>query len=141
MNHSRFAIICLLAMQPIGSLAQHTCDSEADAAQSKIIRESSVNPPSKHDQAAYLAWSQNLNAALASVGKRHEECIRASRPAISPAEASRIDDCLAAVRRRGDELEQQYRGRTLTFQEQTAKRAKQQVLQDEYMACPMRTNR
>ncbi|WP_105262567.1 hypothetical protein [Rhodoferax sp. TS-BS-61-7] len=141
MNCSRLAIICLIALQPHASMAQNKCDTEAESAQSKIIREFSVNPPSKHDQAAYLAWSQNLNAALATVGKRHEECIRANRPAISPAEASKMDACLAAVRRRGDELANRYRGRALTFQEQTTQRAEEQTLQDEYMACSRRTNR
>ena len=140
MNRSHFAVFCLIALQPLASMAQNKCDAEADAAQSKIIRDFSVSPPSKHDQAAYLAWSQNLNVALATVGKRHEECMRANRPAISPAEASKTDACMAAVRRRGDELANRYRGRTLTFQEQTTQRAEEQSLQDEYMACSKRVN-
>lgn len=141
MNRSGFTIFFLIALQPLGALAQHKCDSDAEAAQDRVVREFSVNPPSKHDQTAYLAWSQKLNAAMATVAKRHEECIRSSRPAMSPAEVSRIDDCLASVRRRGDEVATRYRGRTLTFQEQTTRRAEEQTLQDEYMACARTANR
>lgn len=140
MTH-RVTIFLLVALLPLTVSAQSKCDAQAEAEQNRIIREFSSQPPSKHDQDAYLAWSKNMNAALAAAAQRHEDCRRSSRTAILPATVAKEEECIAGSNRRAEEFEKRYRGRTLTAQEQTTRRAEEQGLIEERMSCTNRANR
>jgi hypothetical protein len=130
------AIFLLLAvLLPLVSAAQDKCTAQGQAEQLRIEREFMAQPPAKGDKAAEQIWAKNLHAALAAAAKQVEDCKRVNTPKPSPAATTKVDECLAGVRRRGDELQQRYKGRTLTFQEQTVLRAEEQRLQDEYMSC------
>lgn len=130
------AISLLLAiLLPLASAAQDKCTAQGQAEQLRIEREFVAQRPEKGDKTAEQIWSKNLNAALAAAAKQVEDCTRASKPKPSPAATAKVDECLAGVRRRGDDLQQRYKGRTLTFQEQTTLRGEEQRLQDEYMSC------
>jgi hypothetical protein len=134
-------IFLLVALLPFAASAQSNCDARAEAEQNRITREFSSQAPSKHDQQAYMVWSKNLHTALSGVASRHEDCIRSSRAATSPATASKIDECIARINRRTDEFEKKYRGRNLTTQEQAMRRAEEQRLIDERMTCTSRASR
>lgn len=136
-----FTIFLLVALLPLAASAQGNCDAQAEAEQNRILREFSRQPPSKYDQEAYMAWSKSMNAALAAAAQRHEDCIRSSRAAISPATAAKVEECIAGSNRRADEFEKKYRGRNLTMQEQATRRAEEQRLLDERMSCTSRANR
>lgn len=138
-KHAILLVVALLL--PLSSIAQDKCTTQGKAEQLRIEREFSAQRPARGDKDAELTWSKNLNAALAAAARRAEDCTRASRPAVQPAAAAKVEDCLAGVRRRGDELQQRYRGRTPTLQEQTTQRGEEQRLQDEYMACTRNTHR
>lgn len=127
--------LLLLVFFPIAALAQDKCTEQGQAEQIRIQKDFMARRPAKGDQEAELTWSKNLHSALAASAKRAEDCTRANKPPIAPAEAAKIDACLAGVRQKTDALHQRDRGRTLTMQEQTARRAEEQGLQDEYMAC------
>jgi hypothetical protein len=127
--------ILLAVLLPLVSAAQDKCTTQGQAEQLRIEREFMAQRPAKGDKTAEQAWSKNLHAALAAAAKQVEDCTRANTPKPSPAARAKVDECLAGVRRRGDELQQRYKGRTLTFQEQTTLRGEEQRLQDEYMSC------
>ncbi len=139
LKHTVFPLALLLLAQ--AGTAQDKCTAQGQAEQLRIEREFSGQRPVRGDKEAELTWSKNLHAALAAAAKRAEDCTRANKPPASPAAAAKIDECLAGVRRRTDELERRYRGRTLTFQEQTTQRGEHERLQDEYMACTSNTKR
>ncbi len=128
-----FLILAILLPPVIA--AQDKCTSQGQAEQRRIEREFIAQRPAKGDTAAEQVWSKNLYAALAAAAKLAEDCTRASKPKPSPAATAKVNECLAAVDRRGDELQQRYKGRTLTFQEQTVLRSEEQRLQDEYTSC------
>jgi hypothetical protein len=137
---TQYAIPLVLALLlPLVSAAQDKCNAQAQADQLRIEREFSARRPAKGDRVAEANWSNDLHAALAATAKRFEECARASTPTPTPAATARIDECLAGVRRRGDELQRRYGGRSLTLQEQTTRRAEEQRLQDEHMSCTRTT--
>ncbi len=137
-----YAILLLLALLlPVTSAAQDKCTAQADAEQRRIERDFTIQRPAKGDTAAAVKWSNDLYAAMAAIAKRFEDCTRANTPKPSPAAIAKIDECLAGVRRRGDELQRRYSDRTLTFQEQTVRRGEEQRLQDEYMSCTRTTAR
>lgn len=130
------AISLLLAiLLPLVSAAQDKCTVQGHAEQLRIEREFAAQRPAKGDKTAEQIWSRNLHAALAAAAKQVEDCTRANTPKPSPAATAKLDECLAGVRHRGDELQQRYKGRTLTLQEQTALKGEEQRLQDEYMSC------
>jgi len=133
--------LVLALLLPVVSVAQDKCTAQADAEQRRIERDFMAQRPAKGDTAAEVKWSNDLHAALAATAKRFEDCTRASTPKPSPAAGAKIDECVAGVRRRGDELQRRYSGRTLTFQEQTVRRGEEQRLQDEYMSCTKTTAR
>lgn len=136
------AILSLLAILiPLVSAAQDKCTAQGQAEQRRIEREFMAQLPARGDTAAEQIWSKNLHAALAAAAKQVEDCTRANTPKPSPAATAKVDECLAAVRRRGDELQQRYKGRTLTFQEQTALRDAEQRLSDEYQSCTRKFSR
>lgn len=130
-----------IALLPLAASAQDKCDAQAQAEQNRILREFSGRPPSKNDQEAYLAWSRNLNAALATAAQRHEDCVRSNRGAIPPSTAAKLEECITGNNRRADDFEKRYRGRNLTAQEQAARRAEEQRLIEERMSCTSRANR
>ena len=138
-KHALFVLVPLLF--PLASTAQDKCTDMGRAEQVRIEKEFSAQRPARGDKDAEQAWSKHLHAALAAAAKRVEDCTRANKPAVPAAVAARIEECLAGVRRRGDELERRYRGRTLTLQEQTIRRGEEERLQDEYMSCTKRTTR
>ena len=139
---SQTAILPLLAiLLPLVSAAQDKCTAQGQAEQLRIEREFMAQRPAKGDTAAEQIWSKNLHAALAAAAKQVEDCTRANTPKPSPAATAKIEECLAAVRRRGDELQLQYKGRTLTFQEQTVLRDAEQRLSDEYTSCTRKISR
>lgn len=125
----------LVVLFPIAALAQDKCTEQGQAEQMRIQKDFTAQRPAKGDKEAELTWSKNLHAALAASAKRAEDCTRANKPPTAPAAAAKIDACLAGVRQKTDALHQRDRGRALTMQEQTARRAEEQGLQDEYMAC------
>jgi len=136
------AILLFLAfLLPLVSAAQDKCTAKGQAEQIRIEREFVAQRPAKGDTAAEQIWSKNLHAALAAAAKQVEDCTRANTPISSPAATAKVDECLAAVRRRGDELQQRYKGRTLTFQEQTVLRDEEQRLNDEYTSCTRKLSR
>jgi hypothetical protein len=137
----RRTICFLAALIPVASPAQDRCTVQGQADQVRIEREFSGQRPARGDKEAELTWSKNLNAALAAAAKRAEDCSRASKPAVAPAASARVEECLADVRRRTDDLNRRDRGRTLTLQEQTARRSEDERLLDEYMACTRNTKR
>jgi hypothetical protein len=120
---------------PLVSVGQDKCTEQGKAEQQSIEREFTAKRPAKGDKDAELTWSKNLYAALAASAKRAEDCTRANRPAATPAATAKLEECLADVRRRTDELQQRYRGRTPTLQEQKKQRDEEARLQDEYQAC------
>lgn len=134
-------LLVLALLLPMVSTAQDQCTAQADAEQRRIERDFRAQRPAKGDMAAEVKWSNDLHAALAATAKRFEDCTRLSTPKPSPAATAKIDECLAGVRRRGDDLQRRYGGRTLTFQEQTVRRGEEQRLQDEYMSCTRTTPR
>jgi hypothetical protein len=134
-------IVFLVALLPLAASAQDKCDTQAEAEQKQILQKFSSQPPSKYDQPAYIDWSKKMNTALAAVGRRHEDCIRSSRAAISPATAAKVEACIAGSNRRADEFEKKYRGRNLTTQEQTTRRAEEQGLIEARMSCTSTTSR
>jgi len=140
MTHN-ITIFLLVALLPLAASAQGNCDAQAEAEQNRIIREFSSQPPSKHDQEAYLAWSKSMNAGLAAAAQRHEDCRRSSRTAIPPATVAKEAECIAGSNRRAEEFERRYRGRALSAQEQTIRRAEEQRLIEERMSCTNRANR
>ena len=140
MTH-RLPTILFVALLPFAASAQSKCDTIADAETERVSKELAKQAPSKDDQQAYMAWSRRMHDALAEVGRKHDECVRSSKPPLSAGDAAKIDACLAANNRRSDEVEKKYRGRNLTFQEQTAHRAEGQRLMDERMACTKPANR
>lgn len=130
------ALFLLLAgLLPMFSAAQDKCTVQGQAEQLRIEREFAAQLPAKGDKTAEQIWSKNLHAALAAAAKQVEDCTRANAAKPSSAATAKVDECIAGVRRRGDELQQRFKGRTLTFQEQTAVRGEEQRLQDEYMSC------
>ncbi len=131
----------LLALLPLAAIAQDKCTAQGQAEQDRIVREFSSQLPAKGDKDAELTWSRNLHAALAAAAKRAEDCTRSSRAAIPPAAAAKEQECIAGSNRRADEFEKRYRGRTLTAQEQSTKRAEEQRLIEERMSCSNRANR
>ena len=135
MKHKGAISLLLATLLPLISAAQDKCTAQGQAEQLRIEREFAAQRPARGDKAAEQIWSKNLHAALAAAAKQVEDCTRANTPKASPAATAKVDECLAGVRRRGDELQQRYKGRTLTFQEQTALRGEEQRLQDEYMSC------
>jgi hypothetical protein len=141
MKPQNATLLVLALLLPLVSASQDKCTAQADAVQRRIERDFSAQRPAKGDTAAEVKWSNDLHAALAATAKRFEDCTRASTPKPSPAATAKIDECLAGVRRRGDELQRRYSGRTLTFQEQTVRRGEEQRLQDEYMSCTRSTLR
>lgn len=128
-------ILILAALLPLTANAKDKCDAQAEAEQNRITREFSSQAPSKNDQQAYLAWSKNLNAALAAAAQRHEDCVRSARAASRPANTAKMDECIAEANRHYHEIEAKYRGRTLTVEEQAAHRAEEEKLLEERMAC------
>lgn len=138
----RYTIPLLLALLiPLASAAQDKCAAQAQAEQLRIEREFTAQRPAKGDATAQQIWSKNLHAALSAAAKQAEDCTRANAPKPSSAATAKVDECLAAVRRRGDELQQRYKGRTLTVQEQAALRDEQQRLSDEYTSCTRKSPR
>lgn len=135
MKPTSAVFLLLAALLSLASTAQDKCTAQGQAEQRRIEQEFSAQRPAKGDKAAEQVWSKNLQASLAAAAKQAEECTRANTPKPSPAATAKVDECLAGVRRRGDELQQRYKGRTLTPQEQTALRGEEQRLHDEYMSC------
>ncbi len=136
------AMLLLLALLlPVASAAQDKCTAQADAEQRRIERDFAAQRLAKGNTVAEVKWSNDLHAALAVTAKRFEDCTRANTPKPSPAAIAKVDECLAGVRRRGDELQRRDSGRTLTFQEQTVRRGEEQRLQEEYMSCTRTTTR
>ena len=111
MTH-HITLFLLIVLTPLTASAQNKCDAQAEAEQNRIIRKLESQPPSKHDQEAYLAWSKNMNAALAAVAQRHEDCRRSSRTAIPPATVAKEDECIAGSNRRAEEFEKRLRRET-----------------------------
>ena len=130
----------LATLLPLAANAQDKCKAMAEAEQNRIVREFSSQAPSKNDQHAYLAWSKNLNAALSAADQRHEECVQSARAASRPANAAKVDECIAESNRQYHEIQAKYQGRTLTAGEQTALRAEEERMIEGRMAC-MRTSR
>ena len=132
-NTIHFLILAILL--PLTANAKDKCDAQAEAEQHRITREFSSQAPSKNDQQAYLAWSKNLHAALATASQRHEDCVRSARAASRPANTAKLDECIAEANRHADELQAKYQGRTLTAEEQAALRAEEERVIEERMAC------
>jgi len=138
-EHIIYLVAALLF--PLASAAQDKCVTQGQTEVLRIEREFAARRPVKGDQHAEQAWSKDLHAALKAVDKRVEECTRANKPKITPEKATEIEACLAEVRRRVDELQKRDSGRTLTLQEQTARRSEDQRLSDEYSACTKNARR
>ena len=79
MTH-HITLFLLIVLTPLTASAQNKCDAQAEAEQNRIIRKLESQPPSKHDQEAYLAWSKNMNAALAAVAQRPDAAELAATP-------------------------------------------------------------
>ena len=131
----RSVVVFLAVLLPLTANAKDKCDAQAEAEQNRITREFSSQAPSKNDQQAYIAWSKNLHAALATASQRHEDCLRSARAASRPANAAKLDECIAEANRHADELQAKYQGRSLTAEEQAALRAEQERVIEERMAC------
>ena len=129
-HHITLAFLAIL--MPLAAAAQDGCTAQGEAEQDRIIREFSGRPPAKGDKDAALTWSKNLNAALAAAAKRAEECTRANRPATA---AAKEQECAKQASRQADELEKKYRGRTLSSQEQAARRSDEDRLLESRMSC------
>lgn len=138
-NHITFFLLVVLL--PLAASAQDKCYAQAETEQNRIVREFSSQPPSKNDRDAYLAWSKNMNSALAAAARRHEDCVRSNRAAIPPTTVAKEEECIAGSNRRAEEFDKRYRGRTLTAQEQATRRAEEQHLIEERMSCANRANR
>lgn len=132
------ALPILAILLPFTASAKEKCDAQAEAEQNRIMREFSIQAPSKNDQQAYLAWSKSLQTALATAAQRHEDCVRAARAASRPANAAKVDECIAESNRHYHEIQAKYRGRTLTAKEQAEARAEEERLIEERMACTTR---
>jgi len=126
---------------PLAGAAQDKCAAQAQAEQQRIERELTAQRPARGDKAAEQAWASKLHSELAAVASRFEACTRANTPKHTAAATAKMDDCLAGVRRRGDELRRQSSGRTLSLQEQTLLRDQERRLHDDYMACSRTTPR
>lgn len=129
------ALPILLAFAPLAATAQDKCTTQYDAEQARIVREFAAKAPQKGDRDAEVAWARNLDAALAASAKRAEDCTRASKPAPSPAMVANEKACMEAVSRRADELQKRYGARTMTTQEQIARRGEEDRLVEDRMAC------
>ena len=140
MSH-RHALFAFFALWPVVATAQDRCTAQGQAEQDRIIREFNGQLPPKGNRDAEQAWSRKLHDALAAAARRAEDCARASRPPLTPAAAATQEACLVASNRAADELQKKYAGRTLSMPEQTARRAEEQRLIDERMACARRTGR
>jgi hypothetical protein len=127
-----FVVALLLSLT---STAQDKCTAQGQAEQFRIEREFSGKRPAKGDKAAELTWATNLQTALAAAAKRAEDCTRTGRPTVTPSATAKIDECLAGVRRRSDELNRRDQGRKLSLQEQTLRRSEDERLQDDYISC------
>lgn len=132
----------LAVLLPPSANAQDRCQAQGKAEQDQILREYSGRPPPQGDKAAQLEWSKRMHAALAASAARAEECSRAARrAAVTPAIAAKEQDCIAASNRRADELQAKYRGKTMSREEQAARRAEEERLLDDRMACSSRARR
>ena len=82
-----------------------------------------------------MTWSKNLNAALAASAKRAEDCTRANRKPASPTSIAKEQECIAAANHRLAELDKRYGGRSMSTQEQIARRTEEDRLVDDRMQC------
>ncbi len=135
------SLFLLVALLPFAANAEDKCTTQGEAEQARIVREFSSRPPTRGNKDAELSWSRNLNAALEAAAKRAEDCTRSSRSTISPAAATKEQECLATNNRRADEFQKRYGARTLTPQEQATRRTEETRLIDERMSCTNRANR
>ena len=131
----------LAVLLPLAATAQDTCTAQGQEDQDRILREFSSQRPARGDKDAELTWSKNLNAALAAAAKRAEDCARTNKPAVPAAAAAKEQECIAEVSRRTSELDKRYGGRTLSTQEQAARRSEESRLLEDRMSCMNRARR
>lgn len=129
-HHITLAILTIL--MPLAATAQNNCTAQGEAEQDRIVLDFSSQRPPQGDKDAALVWSKNLNAALAAAAKRAEECARGNRPATA---AAKEQECAKQASSHADELEKKYRGRTLSSQEQAARRSEEDRLLERRMSC------
>ena len=91
--------------------------------------------PAPGDREAEVRWSKNLRAALALAARNAEQCRRQTSPKPTQAARAAEEDCFAQVRSAAEELQNRYKGRTLSASEQAARRTKEMRLNDEMNAC------
>lgn len=131
----RAATAFVLVLLSAHANAQDRCTAQGQAEQERIQREFVSNRPAKDDKDAQVTWARNLNAALAAAARRAEDCARAARQAEAPAIAARERECAARAIAQADELDKRYRGRSLSPQEQAARRSEEDRLLQERMSC------
>lgn len=127
-------LLVLTLLSPLLS-AQDKCIAQGQAEQARIQREFASNRPAQGDRDAEVAWARNLHAALAIAARRAEDCARASRQTTAPAAAAREQECAAKANQQLAELQNKYRGKSMSTQEQIARRGEEERLLDDRMAC------
>lgn len=129
------SLALVATLVPLAATAQDTCDARGLAEQDQIQREFSRNRPPSGDKDAELAWAKNLDSALAAAANRAEDCGRANKKAKGPMAARNEQRCAAKASQQAEELNKKYRGRTLSTDEQAAKRSEENRLLEERVAC------
>lgn len=129
------SLALVATLVPVVANAEDTCDARGVAEQVEIEREFSRNRPPSGDKDAELAWAKNLDSALAAAANRAEDCSRANKKATGPTAAQNEQQCAAKASQQADELDKKYRGRTLSAEEQAARRSEENRLLEERMAC------
>ena len=125
----------LLSVLATSAQAQDPCVQRYEVEQLRLERELVAKRPAQLPPAEQQRAMQVLHDGLARAAAEADRCQRAAR---APAEAARrpaLEACLAEVHKRGDALEARWRGRTLSFAEQTQRRAEEQALLDARLAC------
>lgn len=135
MFYRSFALVLLAGSTATTVLAQSECDARANAEEEAITREFSARSPGKGTGEAQQAWAKDLHFALQAVQQRHEACRKAHMPGPNSPQVQRVMQCIDANNRRSDEVAKRYQGRTMSSQDQAQRRADEQKLLDERMAC------
>lgn len=134
------AVLLVATVLPSAAvLAQDRCMAQYQAEQMRIEREAAQQRPTKGDRAAEEKWAKSMHAALALAAKNAEQCQRDSKPPVAAAVLAKEQACIAALHRRMAELDQKYKGKSLSASEQMARRAEDDKLVEDRMKCSHRT--
>jgi hypothetical protein len=133
---SRRALPALLGLLlPLAAAAQDRCVTQYEAEQARIQREYAEQRPAAGDKAAAAAAFKKMHGQLEAAAKKADDCRRADKPKPTPGMIAERDRCLAAITKRGEDIEKRYGGKIMTKADQTARRGEEDRLAQDRNAC------